>query len=320
MKIKMIVAAYILVIPLAEAIAATDSCYEYTQRKEYDRAIDTCSSDIDSGKYSGSNLAYTYFYRGGAYFYKGDYDQAISDFNRAIELDSKHASAYYNRGLGYGRKGDYDRAISDFNRAIELNPKYALAYCNRGAAYGRKGNYGRAISDYSKALELNPKDAYPYNKRGNDYYDKGDYERAIADYNKAIELDPKYEYTRIRLLLTLRKVSKERANSYLQEFKTYVNSNSQSSWVRSISKYYLKMDDLTEKGVLEEARRGKDDQEVRGQLCEAYYYLGEEQLWKGNRKGAKEYFQKSVMTNLYGFVEYQAAKAELKKMNVRFIR
>jgi tetratricopeptide (TPR) repeat protein len=45
------------------------------------------------------------------------------------------ATAYYDRGVDYYRKGQYDKAISDFNRALEINPRYAEAYINRGITY-----------------------------------------------------------------------------------------------------------------------------------------------------------------------------------------
>ena len=67
---------------------------------------------------------------------KGDFDRAIEDFNKAIDLKPDYAKAYYNRGIAYGDKGDFDRAIEDFNKAIDLNPDYAKAYYSRGIAYG----------------------------------------------------------------------------------------------------------------------------------------------------------------------------------------
>ena len=93
-----------------------------------------------------------------------------------------------------------------------------------------------------------------------------------------------------------------------------MNSNSSSSFIRTISNYYPGTNGLAEKEVLEEAKRGKDDRQIRGQMCEAYFYLGEERMWKGNRRGAKEYFQKSVDTNVYNFIEYQDSKVILEKM------
>ena len=53
---------------------------------------------------------------------KGDYDRAIADYDRAIQLKPDYADAYVGRGVAYGEKGDYDRAIADFDRAIQLKP------------------------------------------------------------------------------------------------------------------------------------------------------------------------------------------------------
>jgi len=65
--------------------------------------------------------------------------------------------AFYNeRGIAYVKKGQYDKAISEFNKAIEINPKDAVAYRGRGAAYVGKGQHDKAISDFNRAKELNP--------------------------------------------------------------------------------------------------------------------------------------------------------------------
>ncbi len=77
--------------------------------------------------------------------------------------ESRDAKFYNNRGAVYGEKGQYDQAISDFTRAIEINPRYNKAYNNRGVVYRRKGQYDQAISDFNKAKEINPLDAEAYN-------------------------------------------------------------------------------------------------------------------------------------------------------------
>ena len=65
------------------------------------------------------------------------YDQAIADYNMAIELKPDYAQAYVNRGNAYRDKGVIDRAIADYSKAIELKPDYAQAYYNRGGAYNK---------------------------------------------------------------------------------------------------------------------------------------------------------------------------------------
>ena len=60
--------------------------------------------------------------------------------------------AYNNRGLAYANKGEFNAAIQDYDKAIELNPQSADAYINRGNAYDEKGEFDTAIQDYNKAI------------------------------------------------------------------------------------------------------------------------------------------------------------------------
>ncbi len=73
--------------------------------------------------------------------------------------------AYINRGNAYKGKGEYDQAIADFTKAIELDPKVADAYNNRGYAYEKKGETNQALVDYKKASELGNADAKDNLKR-----------------------------------------------------------------------------------------------------------------------------------------------------------
>jgi len=136
---------------------------------------------------------------------KGDLEQAIGDYNKAIELNPTVIEAYNNRGVAYRDKRDYERAIRDFDKIIELDPTYIRGYYNRGVIYGHKGDYEQAIRDLDKAIELHrsvrdfsgaielkPKLAEAYNNRGLAYRGKDDYERAIRDFGKAIELVPTF--------------------------------------------------------------------------------------------------------------------------------
>jgi Flp pilus assembly protein TadD len=72
----------------------------------------------------------------------------------AFAETENNAEAYNNRGLTFGRKGQYDQAISDSTKAIELNPNFAEAYNNRGIACYHKGEYDKAWDDIYKAQSL----------------------------------------------------------------------------------------------------------------------------------------------------------------------
>jgi tetratricopeptide (TPR) repeat protein len=108
------------------------------------------------------------------------------------QLKSRDDEVHNNRGFAYCQIGQYDQAILDFSKAIEINPRLAHAYNNRGAAYLYKAQYDRAILDLSKAIEINPRLAHAYNNRGWAYIKMWQYDQAISDFNKTIEIDPRF--------------------------------------------------------------------------------------------------------------------------------
>ena len=169
-----------------KAIAYFSRGNAYHDKGEYDHAI----QDFDKVIELNPDDAEAYYNRGNAYHGKDKYDCAIQDYDKAIELEPDYAKAYGNRGNAYHGKGEYDHAIQDFDKVIEINPDDTKAYSNRGSTYNAIGKHGRAIQDCDKAIELNPDYAEAYGNRGNAYHGKGEHDRAIQDYDKAIELNP----------------------------------------------------------------------------------------------------------------------------------
>ena len=62
--------------------------------------------------------------------------------------------AYSNRGIAYGALGNFNKAVSDTTKAIELNPNFANAYYIRGIIYQELGETAKAQADFAKAKEL----------------------------------------------------------------------------------------------------------------------------------------------------------------------
>lgn len=121
---------------------------------------------------------------------KGNYEEAIRYFTKAIDLNPMDAESYYSRGTAYSHKGQYDQAILDYTKALEINPMDVNGYYNRGIASCKKGQYDQAILDFSKALEINPRDAKVYYNRGITFCQKRQYDQAISDFKKAFEINP----------------------------------------------------------------------------------------------------------------------------------
>ena len=154
-----------------------------------DAAIQACDEAIREAPLGPA----AYYNRATEYQNKGDFDHAIGDYTKAIEIDPNFAKAYNNRGVAHRAKGEFDLAIDDYTKAIAIDPKEGDPYANRGDAYKLKGDFDHAAADDTKAIEIDPKDADAYNSRGYVYHAKGDFDRAIADYTKVIAIDPRSE-------------------------------------------------------------------------------------------------------------------------------
>ena len=142
--------------------------------------------------------------RGNAYASKGLYTQAITDFNKAIEIDSKirpdlqnplHsysilARVYYNRANVYQKIGSLEQAVSDYSRSIEINSINPRAYNNRATVYTRRNEYDQAILGFSQAIQSDANFILAYSNRATLYMQRHKYLEAISDFSKAIEIDP----------------------------------------------------------------------------------------------------------------------------------
>src|SRR3989338_1009414 len=106
------------------------------------------------------------------------------------ELSALVAATLHSRGIDKYTHNRYQEAIKDYDRAIELNPEDKNALNNRGVAKQEIGDYAGAIRDYDKALELNPEDAIAFDNMEVAKKEIREYARAIEDYRKAIDLKP----------------------------------------------------------------------------------------------------------------------------------
>jgi tetratricopeptide (TPR) repeat protein len=132
------------------AYVARGVVYTKEKSKDLGKAVADYSKAIARG---GHWTAIAYTNRGAVFMDEKQYDKAIDDFNKTIELSPRNANAYLGRGFSLANKNQFNRAIEDLNRAIEMNPKKADAYTIRGLVYAQIGN-PRAISDFQKACDM----------------------------------------------------------------------------------------------------------------------------------------------------------------------
>lgn len=189
------------------------------QSKNYGEAARLFTEAIEKN----SKFADAYLNRGLAKYYQGQLNEALVDYNSAIDLEPNYPEALFNRAqvkyelgdkscieditrgvklrpdsasyyLVYGNakvlNGDFEGGLSSFNEAIRLNSSLDEAYVNRGFLYYRKLNLPSAKADFEKALSINPKQPFALNNLSLLQALLGDTGAALSTIEKALQIRP----------------------------------------------------------------------------------------------------------------------------------
>ena len=168
-----------------------------------------------------SQIGLAHLSLGIAYAERGLIDQAILEFQSAIEANSQHLESYVRLGTTYGLKGMMNEALSEFKKAIDIDFNEAVtkivfnalpvaanqkvrtdlvtAHINLGNAYKEEGKLKRSQLEYERALELEPEHTIARKSLSKVYYSLGasclenkKYENAIDTFNKVLALNPDF--------------------------------------------------------------------------------------------------------------------------------
>lgn len=83
-----------------------------------------------------------------------DFDRAIAEFSKAIELKPDAVDAFYGRALAYQYKQAFPEAIADYDRVIALDPGHADALFKRSIVQRQLGAFEKATADFDRAVQL----------------------------------------------------------------------------------------------------------------------------------------------------------------------
>ncbi|WP_375496211.1 tetratricopeptide repeat protein, partial [uncultured Nostoc sp.] len=131
-------------------------------------------------------------------------DEAIANYQKAIQLDPKYAGAYNGLGNVLYEQEKLDEAIANYQKAIQLDPKDATTYHNLGMMLGNQKKLDEAVAAFQKALTLPENNvAIPAsvhtlanNGLGFAFQQQGKLKEAIEHFDQAEALDGNYIYAR----------------------------------------------------------------------------------------------------------------------------
>ena len=152
-------------------------------------------------------------------FKDGKYEETKKLCNSIIKINPLIPRVFNIRGLANKNEKNFDLAILDFNKALDVDPKYKKAYYNRANVYLEVKNYHLAILDYNNTLKIDPSDTSAYYMRGMAHYSGGNYISAIEDFKTTLLLNPDDGMSALYLIsLFIRTGQYSEANLYYARF------------------------------------------------------------------------------------------------------
>jgi len=204
--------------------------------------------------------------KGNIHFSDGKYEEAISAYNKAIELDRTFGWPYSNLALTYLTLGKFAEAILLYQRSITLlkeDYEKAASWNSLGNLYRRLGDYENAVTAYQMADDLDPQNAgrrdqpdlaysepnsqnaQVWTELGNLFFKAGSYNEAVQAYTKAVNIDPAsgWALSNLAMAHVFQGRHQEAVSLYLKSIELFGSDKDKAiSWNR-LGNVYRKMND-----------------------------------------------------------------------------
>lgn len=167
---------------------------QFFTEKKYDEAIALLKQFLEINP----NVYQAFIDIGDCYREKGELEQALEEYNKALEQAKEDesmgkemtAKALARIGECYMREEDFETAQDYFKLSIESYPDNEILAYNVGEIYFSNQKIDEAIHYFELSTQIKSDWGPPYLKLGYAYLNKGDYEKAKLNLNKFLELDP----------------------------------------------------------------------------------------------------------------------------------
>jgi len=126
-------------------------------------------------------------------FNLGDVEEALSYFDKVLEIEPNHVKALNNKGVVLSTLEKHEEAISYFDKALQIDSKYADALANKGSALGSLGQFDDAILYLDQAIEIVPNHVNALNNKATVMVSQGNYYDAISYFHQVLTIDPDNE-------------------------------------------------------------------------------------------------------------------------------
>ncbi|HII99147.1 MAG TPA: tetratricopeptide repeat protein [Methanoregula sp.] len=162
--------------------------YCFTQKK-YEEAL----KNFDKALELSSEFLPTLEIKGQTLMKMGRLDDALETFDKGLEIDSKNGQFLYRRGIALRALGRYEESIISFNKTLEIDPGNFKVWGNRGLTFEQMEKNEEAVKCYDMALEIEPKDTKTWAFRGRALIKLERYDDAVKNFDTLLKIDPNNE-------------------------------------------------------------------------------------------------------------------------------
>jgi Tfp pilus assembly protein PilF len=127
-------------------------------------------------------------------FLSKEYDAALAEYNRTIQIAPYRGEAYYGRACVYHAMGEMAQARADLDHALQCDPRLVLAYLERAKLRTDSGEFDGALADFEQLMILRGNDPELYLHRGICLLKKGQVNDAVADFHRVLKLTNHSDY------------------------------------------------------------------------------------------------------------------------------
>jgi tetratricopeptide (TPR) repeat protein len=143
-------------------------------------------------------------YNMGSIYYKlGRIDEAIGEYEAAVELKPDAMDPHFNLALAYHAKGVFDEAAREYQTALSLDKSLVKAHMGLGLIYARMGKLGDAIRELELTVKADPTIEYAYFNLALVYMSAGSPEKAVAAMKRHLAMNP-YDESAKRILTEIK--------------------------------------------------------------------------------------------------------------------
>jgi eukaryotic-like serine/threonine-protein kinase len=175
----------------AEAYAALGKAYWLGYQEEPgSKWVEKARSACDHAVAIAPKLAEGWTCLGIVYRATGEYEQAVTNFQKATVLDPTSDDAFRGLAEVYQKLNRPAEAEATFRKAISLRPQYWAGYSWLGAFYYDRGRYGDAANMFKEVITLAPDNFRGYSNLGGIYVAMGQYQNAISALEKSVSIRP----------------------------------------------------------------------------------------------------------------------------------